>query len=123
VVRKLRILKRKAAESPPNLLRGSKVEPSARAKAASRRQRGRPLYHLDRSASARKRRDSPPTISEIRRRLSHVMSAAAVCSAALRAQRCDSDTDVGVVLQRCVSDELDRLIEEIGLPLNLTDDV
>jgi hypothetical protein len=41
VVRKLRILNRKTAVGLPNLLRGSKVEPSARVKAASRRQRGR----------------------------------------------------------------------------------
>jgi hypothetical protein len=84
--------------------------------------RKRRLQSSEKSTPTRKRGDGSLTLREIRRRLTLVMSAATVCSAALRTQRSDSDDDVALVLQRCVSDELDRLAEEIGAPLNFAGD-
>ena len=81
--------------------------------------RKRRLQSSKKSTPMGKRGDRSLTLREIRRRLTVVMSAATVCSAALRAQRSDSDADIALVLQRCVSDELDRLAEEIAAPLNL----
>jgi hypothetical protein len=44
------------------------------------------------------------------------MAAAYVANAALKAQEADSDTDVTLVLQRLVGDELDRQIERLAQP-------
>jgi hypothetical protein len=59
----------------------------------------------------------PPTVAtellDIRRRLALAQAIAYVTSAALKAQNADSDREASLVLQRCVGDELDRLIERI----------
>lgn len=54
-------------------------------------------------------------LSEIRLQLLVAMAASAVCSAALKAQRADSDDDVAVLLQRCIADELNRQIERLDV--------
>ena len=52
-------------------------------------------------------------LTDIRRQLQVVQAIAYTCAAALSHQEADSDMDVGLVLQRCVGDELDRQIERI----------
>ena len=53
------------------------------------------------------------TLRDVCQRLEAVRSIAHTSSAALKFQRADIDVDVAVVIQRCIADEIDRLLERI----------
>ena len=74
---------------------------------------------MDAGALRRALGDSTPTgaLMEIRTGLEVTKSAAYVSSVALRAQAADNDTDVALVLQRIVADEIGRQVERIDLLL------
>jgi hypothetical protein len=54
------------------------------------------------------------TFAEIRGQLVVALAATNITIATLRAQSADIDTDVALVLRRCVADTLDRLIDKIS---------
>ncbi len=69
----------------------------------------------------------PPTVAtellDVRQRLVLAMATSYVCAAALRAQEADHDAEAAQVLQRHVSDELDRQIERLdGLAARCQED-
>jgi hypothetical protein len=51
-----------------------------------------------------------PALQEVHRRLATLRSVVLTASLALRFQRAEYDADIAETLQRCVSDELDRLM-------------
>jgi hypothetical protein len=53
------------------------------------------------------------TLRDVCQRLEGIRSIAHTSSAALKFQRADIDADVAVVIQRCIADEIDRLLERI----------
>jgi hypothetical protein len=54
------------------------------------------------------------TFAEIRGQLVVALATTNITIATLRAQSADIDTDVALVLRRCVADTLDRLIDKIS---------
>ena len=53
----------------------------------------------------------------MRERINTVRATVYLCSAALRAQQSDADTDVALVLQRSAGDALDREVEALDVIL------
>ena len=53
----------------------------------------------------------------MRERINTVRATVYLCSAALRAQQSDEDTDVALVLQRSAGDALDREVEALDVIL------
>ena len=53
-------------------------------------------------------------LSAVRLRLEFVMAAAFTVSAALQFQNAELGADIALVVGRCVDDEIDRQIEEVG---------
>jgi len=103
---------------PTTRLRNSTCADNARKHNPSLKARRSPAVGNPATAAQVQKHTQPSepgaVLSDIRLRLTIALAATAVCSAALRAQRADSDEDAAVVLQRCVGDELDRQIERIG---------
>ena len=54
-------------------------------------------------------------LRQMRTRLETVRAIVHLSSATLRAQQSDADTDVALILQRCVGDVLDREIETLDV--------
>ncbi|MGH9622972.1 MAG: hypothetical protein ACRD4G_01370 [Bryobacteraceae bacterium] len=53
-------------------------------------------------------------LSAVRLRLKFVMAAAFTVCAALQFQNAELDADIALIVGRCVGDEIDRQIEEVG---------
>jgi len=65
----------------------------------------------------REARDGVPVavLRDVRRQLKVAQAVVYVCSAALKHQNSDNDTDVALALQRCVGDVLDLQIEQLDV--------